>query len=154
MCIPYALELKRKHYVKRDPPDTLRKCQGSCELFVPHFLSQNQQLPYSLFYWQEVKNSFSQNFMTYWCFFSNFTQLLKPFHTDQWMLLKHIYRVGRAANHQSTMRMCLWINLLLLWWTSIPESVQVKVTLSAELKPELSCRRSKGHYAKLLHTSA
>ena len=39
------------------------------------------------------------------CFF---TQLLKnPFYTDQWMLLKHIYRVGTAANHQSTTRICL-----------------------------------------------
>ena len=30
------------------------------------------------------------------------TLLLKnPIDTDRWMLLKHIYRVGRAANHQS-----------------------------------------------------
>ena len=48
------------------------------------------------------------------------------------MLLKHIYRVGSAANHQTvlqtwrTMKRGLSINLLLLWWTSIPVSVQPK----------------------------
>ena len=32
-----------------------------------------------------------------------FTMLLKnPFHSGRWMLLEHIYRAGRAANHQST----------------------------------------------------
>ena len=31
------------------------------------------------------------------------TLLLKTlFDTDRWMLIKYIYRVGRAANHQST----------------------------------------------------
>ena len=30
------------------------------------------------------------------------TLLLKnPLDTDRWVLIKHIYRVGRAANHQS-----------------------------------------------------
>ena len=30
------------------------------------------------------------------------TLLLKnPFDTDGWMVIKHIYRAGRAANHQS-----------------------------------------------------
>ena len=28
--------------------------------------------------------------------------LKNHFRTDQWMLLKYIFRVGRAANHQST----------------------------------------------------
>ena len=65
-----------------------------------------------------------------------FARLLKSsFRTDQWMLLKHIYRVSRAANHHSTTDMENYesrslINMLLLSWTSIPESVQLKVTLS------------------------
>ena len=49
------------------------------------------------------------------------------------------YRHGEL----STTRIGLWINLLLLWWASIPESVQIKVW---EVKPELSCRRNKGHH--------
>ena len=37
----------------------------------------------------------------------------KLFDTDKWMLLKHIYRVGRAANHQSNTDMNNYENRLL-----------------------------------------
>ena len=41
------------------------------------------------------------------CYFKN------PLHTDRWRLLKHIYRVDRAAIHQSTTDMENYENMSL-----------------------------------------
>ena len=54
----------------------------------------------NLFHFQtNIYNGFVFENATHFAFL---IKLLKnPFHTDQWMLLKHLYRLGRAVNHQS-----------------------------------------------------
>ena len=80
---------------------------------LPICNSQRWELsPFSVWFWSvpQIQRviltcfTFRQIFIMVYCLnmphILLFMWLLKnPFHTDRWMLLKHIYRVGRAANH-------------------------------------------------------
>ena len=74
--------------------------------------------------------------------------LKKTFNTDRWMLIatKKIYRVGRAANHQSNTDMENYKNrplnkpitailILLCQQGNIPKSAQLKLTFTERIEP-------------------
>ena len=64
------------------------------------------------------------------------------------MLLKHVYRVGRAVKHQSNMDMENYKNRPLnkhISITAISYIIMRQHTCQTEVNPELTCTKDKGH---------